>query len=335
MRTLINQLASGDRLLHRAAQRMIQGILVRASESPAAVNVLFTALLTGTEGSAGFDQVTKTKTLEKLITIADLESLDGIARTLTSNMAQAGVADVKQAQARRQTTADLLVLLYGRSLAEEPMSKKSVRLREHVLKTFVCFAYFSPSSGSERAVNQSLVTASTRSMAQTRLLSCLERAMKVSDSEDTPLDTTLAEIRRLQKKSKSWKLVVNFDEEVRSIVELGWTALESSQKSQSANAGKALRLLLQLSILQVYNGEVEAVQILEELVDYVQDLDQRGQDDSADSFVEILLSFSSKPSKFLRRIILQVFQGFAPSMTADGLRPLLRVSYKTTSTKPH
>lgn len=326
MRTLINQLASGDRLLHRAAQRMTQGILARASESPAAANLLFSALLIGTEGSASFDQVTKTKTIEKLVTNANLESLDGMADCLTSNMAQAGVTDVKQAQARRQTTADLLVLLYGRSLTEEPMSTESIRIRERILKTFVRFAYFSPSPGSEKTVSQSPVTDSTRQMAQTRLLSCLERAMKNSNSGTMALDTTLAEIRRFQKKTKSWKLALESDEQVRSIMELGWTALESTQKSQSASAGKALSLLLHLCLLQVYNGEAEAVQILEELVDYAQDIDQRGQDDSADSFVEILLSFSSKPSKFLRRIILQVFQSFAPSMTADGLQSLLRVS---------
>ena len=326
MRTLINQLSSGDRLLHRAAQRLIQSILDRSNKSAAATNALFPSLLMSASGSVGFDQATKTKTLEKMVNNAKPESFEVLADTLATYFSQPGVTDIKQGQNRRQNAADLLVAVFGHSLSDSTSEDISSRAQNKILKTLVQFAYFTPADGNGVAsANVPPVTASTRQVAQMRLLNCLERAMKVSGSEATALDTTVNEIRRLEKKRKSWKLAVDMNEGIRTTIDGGWTALETLG-SQTGPDQSALKMLIQLSILQVYNGEPEAVEIIEELGNFAQDSQLRKQAESADSIVEVLLTFSSKPSKFLRRITLQVFQTFAPSVTASGLQSLLRVS---------
>lgn len=86
-----------------------------------------------------------------------------------------------------------------------------------------------------------------------------------------------------------------------------------------------------MTILQIYNGDGDAVSMLDELkFCYSKFLgnkksDQDEASDASDALVEILLSFSSKPSQLFRRMSEQVFGAFADQVTADGLQSLISV----------
>ena len=95
---------------------------------------------------------------------------------------------------------------------------------------------------------------------------------------------------------------------------------------------EGLLLLYCLTLFQVYNGEAEAVEILEDLITYHEQYeaqstqnDSQNAEDQSDALIEILLSFASKPSKFLRRMINIIFEGIAPQVTSKGLESLLRI----------
>ena len=90
-----------------------------------------------------------------------------------------------------------------------------------------------------------------------------------------------------------------------------------------------------MTILQVYNGDADAVSMLDELQLCSNNLlgskePKPGQEpESADLLVEILLSFASKQSQLFRRTSEQVFGAFAEHITESGLRSMLAVCIRS------
>jgi len=88
---------------------------------------------------------------------------------------------------------------------------------------------------------------------------------------------------------------------------------------------QALALLYSLVIFQLYNGEPEAVSILDELkLCYDKLIRHKDTDDSdadaSEVLVELLLSFISKPSALLRKVTQHVFGAFMSELTPGGLK---------------
>lgn len=110
------------------------------------------------------------------------------------------------------------------------------------------------------------------------------------------------------------------------------TILQVKQDDKVKDASvQAFRLVYSLTILQVYNGDADAVSMLDELAfcysKFWGDKKSKKEDrsDASNALVEILLSFASKPSKLFRRMSEQVFGVFADQITADGLQSLISV----------
>lgn len=77
-------------------------------------------------------------------------------------------------------------------------------------------------------------------------------------------------------------------------------------------------MLFSLTLLQLYNGDAEAVSVLEEL-------DGVKVEENSGLLVEVILGFLAKPSVLLRKLSEQVFGSFAESLSAEGLQLLLDV----------
>lgn len=87
---------------------------------------------------------------------------------------------------------------------------------------------------------------------------------------------------------------------------------------------QALALLYSLVIFQLYNGEPEALSVLDELkLCYDKLIRHKETEDSdvdaSEVLVELLLSFISKPSALLRKVTEHVFAAFMSDMTEGGL----------------
>ena len=86
-----------------------------------------------------------------------------------------------------------------------------------------------------------------------------------------------------------------------------------------------------MTVLQVYNGDADAVSMLDELeFCYSKFLGKERSEksdtsDASDALVEILLSFASKQSQLFRRMSELVFSAFADQVTANGLESLISV----------
>lgn len=86
-----------------------------------------------------------------------------------------------------------------------------------------------------------------------------------------------------------------------------------------------------MTILQVYNGDADAVSMLDELDFCFSKIfgDKKSKKDetadASDALVEILLSFASKPSQLFRRMSEQVFGAFADKISENGLDSLVSI----------
>ena len=100
---------------------------------------------------------------------------------------------------------------------------------------------------------------------------------------------------------------------------------EEKAKAQGKPPLQALALLHSLTVFQLYNGESEAVSILEELKLCYDKLIRHKESEESDVeasevLVELLLSFISKPSALLRKVTQHVFGAFMGEMTSGGLK---------------
>lgn len=103
--------------------------------------------------------------------------------------------------------------------------------------------------------------------------------------------------------------------------------MKKTKKAKEADKAtfQSLALLYALVIYQLYNGEADAVSVLDELK-LCYDKMIRGKDSADDDveasevLIEVLLSFISKPSMLLRRVAEHVFTAFSEQVTAGGLK---------------
>jgi len=131
---------------------------------------------------------------------------------------------------------------------------------------------------------------------------------------------------------------VEMDKDITKVKEDALSTLEkilkkskkdNTKKSKADNKAplQALALLYSLVIFQLYNSEIEAVSILDELKLCYDKLIRHKKNDEDDSevdatevLVELLLSLVSKPSALLRRVAQHVFQAFIGDITEGGLQ---------------
>lgn len=93
---------------------------------------------------------------------------------------------------------------------------------------------------------------------------------------------------------------------------------QKSGQEEEGNASLGLALLYAITILQLYDGEPDAISTLEDLKQCAEKL--QDSDSSASALlVEILLSMVSRKSPLMRQITQQVFEAFTSQLSAEAL----------------
>ena len=376
---LQNQLKADSRYLQRSAQKAIQAMHTRVATQSHLALVVLRNMLVGA-GALQFDASTKTKTLEKLVSVDDNGDISDFLGGLFGSP---GVGNSREATSARKTVADLLATICTQNLAGDQEFHESRRdtgentstfaydrcplvQSRHAMEILVQVAFFvNPAAVPE-------VTPGSRQYVKERITACLEQALKTKAIGLTLLRHTVAYI--LSFESQSLQPAFDFDENIKTIMRdarrrlntipgsffvdqdsgqqydehfsknESWPSDEDLDKEgihfgeHKVTLGKGVDetygngttegviLLYHLALLQVYSGEAEAVTIVEDLNAYHDKLaDEDKSFTGSDVLVEVLLSFASKPSKFLRKISLQAFASFAAQVTQDGLQSLIRV----------
>ncbi|CAO1597284.1 DNA-directed DNA polymerase [Xanthoria calcicola] len=338
VRCLTNQLASKERYLHLAAEKTVKSIMTRADLEPSVASIALRGLLANTsDQNLSFDILTKTKTVERLMVLGDDSSLRHFVPELCDKLVRPGVNDEKDATARRQITIDQLTLLLKSrqsSVKQDPHSSDSLGLTCHLLEVLATYSYFSMEKSHPNLVDCPVPPMSERTQEtlRSRLSTCLSFILTRNSSPAFFASHVVDVILRHEA-----------DERMHSILELKGTLGETIpnartflenihnqalSESRDKPTLHAFELLYSLTILQLYNGDPDAVSILGELrscydllVEHRQIADQVGPE----VFVEVLLSFVSKPSQLFRRLAQQVFTTFTPMVQHDGLRSMIKV----------
>ncbi|KAI4104025.1 MAG: hypothetical protein L6R37_003507 [Teloschistes peruensis] len=335
-RCLTNQIASKARYLHRAAERCLKTILDRAeSESSAAYAALQGLIVNPPGGNLFFDQSTRTKTSEKLIALASDHDLETLVSELLSRFVIT-VPDEKDAIARRQLIADQLTFcLKSRPPAgttSEVLGSQPRGLVNRILDFFTKHSYFAIENRDQVSNLSPPVAEKTRDSLRTRLTSCLShiisrwpgpasfayhiaetiRKNESVDSSHSTLDTSGPIGDSM---ASTWKLLDQVHGKIR-------------KDPENANFLTAFELLCSLTVLQVYNGDADAVSMLGELQSCY-DLMIKPSDGSnqhgAEILIEVILSFIAKPAQLFRRLALQVFEVFVPEVNGNGLSSMIKV----------
>ena len=325
MSCLRNQLADNDRYLQRSAQKAIQAMLRRAEKEPAlALNCLRQFL----ENPAlrNFDKVTNTKTLEKLASLESVTQDDQTFDLLAVLFRYSASDDVQQASLVRKTVADLLAVVYNASAQRGQGGHNSddnsssdtgpSGATQHVMEVCIDLAYLTQEASPP-------ITETSQKYLQAKVMSCIERSLSDRPFSRSLLGSTLGHLSTKQRNFPD-SSTIGPDKKIRKLIQDAFELLEDPTTKTSKKDG--FLLLLQLTVLQVFNGEAEAVGILEDLLTF-EHAGRGGGETTSDSdlLVEILLSFASKPSKLLRKTTIMAFEAFAQEITEDGLKALIRV----------
>lgn len=332
-RCIINQRAGSQRYLFDAAKAALNSVVARSKQDPSSTAGLIQGLIE--EGAANFDQATKTKTIETLLSQSNSEALAGIVNFIQKLMRKPNAKHGEQAQAdaQRRMLADLLLSivrthkeptdLFVKHDSKQKNATPATWLNS-VLDTFIELGYCEPAESDE--VSPAL-SDSSKSICRSRLSSCVAQLMNLPLADAS---TAVYGLLKALRSSKRSYFQSTASKETKALVKRTDKAIQDAQdkvaktKNQSkAATAQAFALLFAMSVFQIYNEEPDAVPVLEDLHACAGDW---GKDtDSASVLIELLLSFVSKQSALFRKLAEQVFSAFTGSLNADGLQSMLDI----------
>ena len=339
MRCLVNQLKSSDRFLHRAAEKSIDSMVEKAASTPGSRSSILKALLTKPYGDISFDKTTKTKATEALLSQTNESDCEPVMNLFTKLILNPGVQDEKSASSRRLALADQLVAASkGRRMKEDiggNKSKDPVTLS--ILKILAMVAYFDL-TGSNVAKDAELNPAVSESLRQdfrTRISSCLGHLISKLPDPSIYFYSVVSTVRGNGDTTSFGRPLLEIDESISKVITAALQVLDDAYATSTVDPspGESKRshfhsivLLYSLTLLQMYNEDADAISILEELNNVFEGhLHDQNDSKSSAALVEILLSFSSRPSQLLRRVAQWVFTSIAPGIDDKGLESLTKV----------
>ena len=330
MKCFINQLSSENRFLHQIAIKTSCSITEHVSKHPNHALEILTALLMPPFGLVNLDQVAKKKTriihsILQQVPEDNLEALLDIYQILILRPDEHGE---KASDLRRQSAFDQVSSLI-KSFQEidtisHDKSSAKVTFVKKALEMFACLGYFNY-GGCEDTVKPSLSNRS-RQEARTRILSCLSHLMNTtSDPSFFPM-VVVEKIQHGEKSTPGWECII---ERNASIV----TAHTTLKIMKDNSEIEPFKLLYSLTLLEVYNGDSDAMSMLDELEQCYNDLNKPPGEDcryaerqnASEALIEIILSFIAKPSQLFRRMAQQVFAASASGMTEFGMQSMLKI----------
>ncbi|KAJ5585498.1 uncharacterized protein N7459_005298 [Penicillium hispanicum] len=334
VRCMMNQLAVEDRYLHRMAVKASKAIQARVSKEHSFAAAAVRGLM-GTGGAVNFDQATKTKTVEKIVADADHDALQEIVPLFEQLIRRPGTSDDKVAASNRQYLAGLLLSIVRAkaSTGNDDSEDDYQSILEQILSIFVRSAYFMD-NGSGPTAPEPALSQATQELLRNRINSSLNSLLSSQKYAATIPYAVVRQIRDGAKSEEYGKFIINMDDKLQDSVKTAFKSLKklsSKEKKGETSSIAAFKLLYSMTVLQVYNGDADAVSMLDELefchAKFLGEQDSKKGDtsDASDALVEILLSFASKQSQLFRRMSEQVFGAFADQVTANGLESLISI----------
>lgn len=339
MRCLVNQVRSSERLLHLAAEKTIKVLLRTVQSENTMAIVSLNGLLNPPNGAVDFDQLTKTKTVEKIVNMVAGTCLHDLLQLLRKLAISPGVQDDKGAASRRRAIGELLVsAVRSRSTvtSSEFIPSETEQDIRQILSLLVELAYFARNNESSHAgdVEDLPISSASHEMFRQKILLCLEVLTSKSKDPSTFAYHVVCAVKSQHKQPTSFTPLLAMDDTTAVIMEKAWEVLGAidlqllSSLPQNRPLLIAFKLLHSLMILEVFNGDVDAINMLEELEESFHKLHIDKTSKIAggpEILVEIILSLVAKPALLFRRIGPRVFSACAPYINESALQPMIQV----------
>ncbi|KAK6348597.1 hypothetical protein TWF718_006385 [Orbilia javanica] len=347
MKCFINQLSSPERYLHKASQKSLRVIKSKAESSPATASTLLSCLLSH-NGSPNFESVTKTKVIEPLFSSADEQGQLEIVQFFKSLILQPAAEDPKSIEKSRQWAADQLLSMIRSSKA----APKSSCISE-IVNIFVEYGHFNikPSLSTDLTFS-----ATTQATFRTRLSSCLSELLQNPELKSTVWPAKAILLIKQKREESVDDFATTVDESIEEEIEKVFNIVSKLDKKTPTLGSRryAFALMYSLLLLQLFNGEPDAMDMLQDLhivfekigkerkekekkkekhrhkrhkhdsEEHDHEEGDEGEQDSLEILIELLLGFLAKPSVLAKKMSQTVFKSFADSLSASALDSLLR-----------
>ena len=336
VRCFINHIGSSNRFLHRAAEKLRRAILKRSDVDPDTIPAVLTRLIAPSFGDISFDRRTKTKTVETLLSNAAKAGIPEVLHLLEELILLPGADHEKSNTSARQILVEHLVNAVRSIQIESTMKPRTLNFMQGALLILSKFAYFDipvpPNPGTD--VPTPIMTAASRNMFRSRLSSLLSYLIAQSiDASQIAYDLVFGLVKH-QDQLGTPQVLLQLGPGMQKVMDDALDTLQSlqSRKGQRTTQPRTYNsriLLVALSILQVHNGDPDAIGILEDLrIIFLREAESPGEPEKRNdvkAIVEILLSLVSKPSQLFRRVSHDVFASLTADITEQGLEPMVKV----------
>ncbi|KAJ8078693.1 DNA-directed DNA polymerase [Marasmius tenuissimus] len=342
MRTWINHLSKKDRYLHKIATQTAMEVQKFVKDNPQ-LGFSLILQLTGVHGSQQFDKLTRTKTVENILTSMDTTAIKHYIAHLLKQSNDESVG-IETCNSRRQWIIDQVSALIRNGAVV-----KDDEWVIQILDWLAVNGLFIVKKKKEksrfiglRAVPQPAFSDDLRRHCRTKLLSCLAdltvQATVIQEGESKVKVTGVASdrefwiskvsssINELLADTKHVSSLVDMDEEISTVHEKTRqivAKLKTVSEADKENAS-GVELLLSASIVQQYCAEENEVSIpLEELNETVRGFllskpkkkgrksggadDEAAEPDPVDILVDTILEFLEKSTAFMRAVGNQAF----------------------------
>ncbi|KAI1819451.1 DNA polymerase phi-domain-containing protein [Xylaria intraflava] len=311
MKCLINQAAKEDRYLHRAAVKTLQS-MEKAVEAHPELLIPILKELIGKFGLYDFDSRTASKTIESLLQWVTPANSKKVLKLLREP-----VLDLKNtsedAEKLRQAYADYVFKMttQARVSTTDPNDAESKSALELGIKELASCAY-----SSQEAFVPAL-SEKTRDVFQKRLSSAFSKVTKQHRNTEYLCDA----VRSVK------PTAVSMSDEIETERKRALKAMAKLLKSPNkpddttSNLSSGLALLYATTILQLYNGAPDALNILQDLEACSERMKSK-ESGASELLVEILLALVSRQSPMMRQISEQVFEAFAQQISSEALELL-------------
>ncbi|KAF2218815.1 DNA polymerase phi-domain-containing protein [Elsinoe ampelina] len=330
VRCIINQRSSPSNSLHAAADTPLRTLCQRSKQQPElGARILRTTF--STIGLPNLDKLTRSKTIDELLSHVLASDAEEVLQVIDSNISRPKTSEHADVEVCQRSYADLL-LTFARK--QRPQLPSSALTEQHPTTHFPWTKLFSIMAQHAYLVKKGAEPLSTtvQEMFQARIMSCLTHTME--SGLDPNFEHSTHVVTTINKLVKSGKhtLILKADQNVMDVLSKAASRLHSARKAVKDTDNKdrpilqAFKLLFSLSILQVHNGDADAVSMLEELDQCYET--SATSTSSISLLIEILLGFLSRPSALFRKLAEQVFTAISTQVDEDGLQALLEILQK-------
>jgi len=235
------------------------------------------------------------------------------------------IREYTDAETNRRAAADIL-LQYARRQTNVTSAEKDspVFPWKDLLRTLTISAYL-------KTVDEDM-SKSTKEVFRNRIMSVLTHILENGLDPDCEYASDIVVYIDKMCTREEYRLSLEADEAIFKVLNRSTLLLKDIRKdidlrpeNQRANQRPYL-LLFALSILQVHNGDADAVSVLEEL-DESWNAAANGENTST-TLTELVLSFISRQSLLFRKLAEQVFTAICPTLDSVGLEALIEVLSK-------